>query len=59
VVTTTQIHVVCTISLTNESDFGQPRTSTAVGATSHAHNDGVLSHAVLLDDAFKLGDEFW
>jgi sulfite reductase beta subunit-like hemoprotein len=36
--TTAQVHVVCTEGLSNKGNFGEPGTSTTVGATSHTHN---------------------
>ncbi|KAI6767994.1 hypothetical protein HG530_006003 [Fusarium avenaceum] len=57
VVTTTQVHVVSTVRLTDESNLCQPGTSTTVGATSHTHDNGVLAEAVLLKARLELGNE--
>jgi len=57
VVATTQVHIVSTVRLTDESNLGQPGTSATVGTTGHTHDDRILAKAVLLEAVLEFGDE--
>ncbi|VUC20140.1 unnamed protein product [Clonostachys rosea] len=57
VVTTTKVHVVRAVGLTDEGNLSKPRASATVGATSHTHDNGVLAKTVLLKARLELGDE--
>merc|ERR1711939_233700 len=58
-VATTKVHIVCSVGLANEGDLGEPWPSAAVWATSHTHDDAVLSQTGFLHDSLELGDQLW
>ncbi|GJC94312.1 hypothetical protein ColKHC_03138 [Colletotrichum higginsianum] len=52
-----KVHIVRAECLADKGDFGEPRAGATVGAARHAHNNRVLTQAVLLEAVLKLGDK--
>ncbi|CAH0058598.1 unnamed protein product [Clonostachys solani] len=57
VIAATEVHVVRAVGLTDEGDLSKPRASATVGATGHAHDNGVLAKTIVLKARLQLGDE--
>ena len=57
VVTASEKHEVCARCFANKGDFSDVRSSTAIRASGHAHDDRVVPETVLFTDSFYFADQ--
>ena len=57
VVSTTKVHVVSTVGLSNKSHLSKPWAGTTVRATGHTHDDAFPTQANFFESRLELGDE--